>query len=270
MNLEIAALHAPSRFPSLPEEGRGDDLGTPRGSDAQKVDPAALQNLSAEDLIRWGAKQFGRGLVLSSSFGADSALMLHLATSIVPGIRVVFIDTGYLFPETYRFAEELRERFDLELVVYGAKLSSARQEALYGNLWEQGDEGVRRYLQMNKVEPMQRALSELRVGAWLAGLRADQTEHRQALAKVGFQDGRVKIHPILDWSKEQIEDYFSTHDLPRHPLYAQGYKSIGDWHSTIPVAPGEDDRAGRFLGAKKECGLHLSAEQNTSFSSSGL
>jgi len=261
MNLEIAALHAPSRFPALPDDDQG-----PQST----VNIEEAQHYGAEELIRWGAKQFGRGLVLSSSFGADSALMLHLATSIVPGIRVVFVDTGYLFPETYRFADQLRERFNLELVVYGPKMTPARQEALYGQLWEQGDEGVRRYLQMNKVEPMQRALQELRVTAWLAGLRSDQTEHRQSLAKVGRQDGRVKIHPILDWSKDQVEDYFRTHDLPRHPLYEQGYKSIGDWHSTIPVAPGQDDRAGRFLGAKKECGLHLSAEQNTSFSSSGL
>lgn len=267
MNLEVAALHAPSRFPPRADEELS---GPASGTAPRSFDPEALKNHSAEDLIRWAAKEFGRGLVLSSSFGADSALMLHLATSIVPGIRVVFVDTGYLFPETYRFADQLRERFNLELVVYGPKMTPARQEALYGQLWEQGEEGVKRYLQMNKVEPMQRALHELRVSAWLAGLRSDQTEHRQSLGKLGFQDGRVKIHPILDWSKDQIEDYFRTHDLPRHPLYEQGYKSIGDWHSTIPVAPGEDDRAGRFLGAKKECGLHLSADQNTSFSSSGL
>src|SRR5688572_6871606 len=211
MNLELAALHAPSRFPPRVEEER---LGSASGpASLRSIDPEAFQNRSAEELIRWGAKEFGRGLVLSSSFGADSALMLHLVTSIVPGIRVVFIDTGYLFPETYRFAEQLRERFDLELVTYGPKMSTAHQEALYGQLWEQGEDGVRRYLQMNKVEPMQRALQELRVTAWLAGLRSDQTEHRQGLRKVGVQDGRVKIHPILDWSKEQIEDYFRTHDL---------------------------------------------------------
>jgi phosphoadenosine phosphosulfate reductase len=264
MNLELAALHAPSRYPAR----GGDDE---RSSGIQRtLDSDAFQSQSAEELILWAAKEFGRGLVLSSSFGADSALMLHLVTSVVPDIRVVFIDTGYLFPETYRFAEQLRQRFDVEIAVFGPKLSSARQEALYGNLWEQGDEGVRRYLQMNKVEPMQRALQDLRVTAWLAGLRSNQTEHRQGLSKVGVQDGRVKIHPILDWTKDQVEDYFKAHDLPRHPLYDQGYKSIGDWHSTVPVAPGEDDRSGRFLGTKKECGLHLSAEQNTSFSSSGL
>jgi phosphoadenosine phosphosulfate reductase len=264
MNLELAALHAPSRFPERGDEDR------PASGFQRTLDPKDYQDLNAEQLIRWAAREFGRGLVLSSSFGADSALMLHLVHSVAPGVRVVFIDTGYLFPETYRFAEELRERFKLEVITYGAKLSAAHQEALYGQLWEQGDEGIQRYLQLNKVEPMQRALQELRVTAWLAGLRGNQTEHRQGLSKVGFQGSRVKIHPILDWSKEQVEDYFRTHKLPRHPLYEQGYKSIGDWHSTIPVAPGEDDRAGRFLGAKKECGLHLSAEQNTSFSSSGL
>jgi phosphoadenosine phosphosulfate reductase len=269
MNLELAALHAPSsgsgtRFP----ERTGDER--PASGVHRPLNSEDYQHLGAEELIRWAGREFGEGLVLSSSFGADSPLMLHLVSKFAPGTRVVFIDTGYLFPETYRFGEELRERFNLKIEVYGPKMSTARQEALYGQLWEQGDEGVRRYLQMNKVEPMQRALQELKVTAWIAAVRASQTEHRQGLRKVGLQDGRVKIHPILDWSKEQVDDYFRQHDLPRHPLYEQGYRSIGDWHSTVPVAPGEDDRSGRFLGAKKECGLHLSAAENTSFSSSGL
>lgn len=225
---------------------------------------------SASELIEWAYQRYGTGLALSSSFGADSAVMIHLATRVAPQIPILMIDTGYLFPETYRFAEELRQRFDLNLVVYGPKMSSARQEALYGELWEQGEDGVKRYLAMNKVEPMKRALNELGITAWMAGVRASQTEHRKTLPKVGIVDGRVKIHPILDWDTAQINDYLNEHDLPRHPLYEQGYKSIGDVHSTLPVVDGQDDRAGRLLGAKKECGLHVSAEENTSWSASGL
>lgn len=250
LNMEVAALHAPS------QENSELDLGR--------------EALSAEDLIRWACDRFGKGLVLSSSFGADSAVMLHLATQIVPDIPVVWIDTGYLFPETYRFAEQLRERLSLNLVAYGPQMTPARQEALYGRLWEQGELGVKRYLAMNKVEPMQRALQDLGATAWLAGLRANQTAHRQSLRKVGAQDGRTKIHPILDWSRQDIDQYLTKHDLPRHPLWSEGYRSIGDWHSTIPVAEGEDERSGRFLGTKGECGLHLSTAENQSFSSSKL
>lgn len=228
------------------------------------------EHLSAEDVVRWAAHRFGPDLVLSSSFGADSAVMLHLVTRIVPGIRVLFIDTGYLFPETYTFAEELRDKLGFELVVYSPLITAARQEALYGRLWEQGDEGVQRYLEINKVEPMQRALRDLGVKAWLAGLRGQQTEHRKNLSRVGFQDDCVKIHPILHWSRKDIDGYIAEHDLPIHPLVDQGYRSIGDWHSTIPVLEGDDERSGRLLGKKMECGLHLSNAERSSLDASRL
>jgi phosphoadenosine phosphosulfate reductase len=272
MNLEVAALHTPtaSAVPSTPGQ-KGQDAGSARGSELlEGLRGLNLETADATEVIRKAYETFGKDLVLSSSFGADSALMIHLASQVVPGIRVIFIDTGYLFPETYRFAEELRRVYDFKLVVYSPKITAARQEALHGQLWEQGEEGVRRYLEINKVEPMRRALEELGVKAWLAGLRANQTEHRRSLTKVGLQDGRIKLHPILDWDRDRVEAYFAEHRLPRHPLVKEGYVSIGDVHSTIPIADGQDERAGRFLGVKRECGLHLSAEQNTSLSSSGL
>ncbi|MCA9530280.1 MAG: phosphoadenylyl-sulfate reductase [Myxococcales bacterium] len=239
--------------------------------DLTALDPAP-EEATAEQLIAWAHHRYGERLVLSTSFGATSAVMLHLVSRAAPGIPVICIDTGYLFPETYRFAEELRERLGLNLRYYGSPISAARQEALYGRLWEQGDEGVKRYLRMNKVEPMQRALVELGAEAWLAGLRSDQTEHRAGLPRVGMQDGRVKIHPILSWSAADVDAYMDEHDLPYHPLYAKGYRSIGDHHSTLPVTADMDPRAGRMLGKKRECGLHLplTDEQNKSFKSSGL
>ncbi len=242
----------------------------PRSIDLDEVN-ARLEHADAEETIAWAADTFGAGLVMSSSFGSHSALMLHLATRVVPQIPVVFLDTGYLFPETYQFAEELRERFDLRLEVFNPRMTAARQEALFGRLWDGDEEDLRRYHTMNKIEPMQRALRELGAKAWLAGLRAEQTEFRSGLRKVELQDGTYKVHPILDWSKEDVERYMDQHDLPLHPLYAWGYKSIGDVHSTVPVEPDEDDRAGRRLGEKRECGIHLpSPDAEASRKSSGL
>lgn len=231
-----------------------------------------LATASAEEVIDWAYRRFGSGLVMSSSFGATAAVMLHLVSRVAPRMPILCIDTGYLFPETYRFAAELEKRFGLNLRWYSATMTQARQEALYGQLWDQGDEGVKKYLYLNKVEPMQRALVELGATAWLAGLRADQTEHRSGLRRVDVQDGRVKVHPILHWSEHDVEAYMQEFDLPYHPLYAEGYKSIGDHHSTLPVTPDMDPRAGRLLGNKRECGLHLplSEAAAVSFKSSGL
>lgn len=232
---------------------------------------AQLADADAEDVIAWAFDAFGERLVMTSSFGAHSALMVHLATRVVPRIPVVFLDTGYLFPETYQFAEALRERFDLRLEVFNPRMTAARQEALFGRLWDGDEHDLRRYHQINKIEPMQRALRELSASAWLAGLRGGQTEFRAGLRKVELQDGTYKVHPILDWTKEDVEAYMDAHDLPLHPLYVWGYKSIGDVHSTIPVEPDADDRAGRRLGEKRECGIHLpSADEEASRKASGL
>jgi len=233
---------------------------------------ARLAEQSAERIIEWASETFGDGLVMTSSFGAQSALLLHLATRVVPDIPVVFIDTGYLFPETYRFAEQLTDRLSLNLQVYRPRYSAAWLEATFGKLWEKGREGLDQYLHMTKIEPMQRALDELSASAWLAGLRAEQTEHRSQLRTVELQDGRYKIHPVLDWSTKDVHQYLKQHDLPYHPLYYQGYASIGDVHSTKPITAQQNEREGRFGGLRQECGLHLpsSDEENASRDASGL
>ena len=232
----------------------------------------AFASSAPEELIEWAFERFGDALVASTSFGATSAVMLHLIHRVAPRIPIVCVDTGYLFPETYRFAEELIQRMHLDVRFYSAPMSPARQEALYGKLWEQGEEGVKRYLQINKVEPMQRALEELGARAWMAGLRSEQTEHRAGLRRIEQQDGRTKIHPILTWTEEQMDAYMQRYDLPHHPMVEEGYRSIGDHHSTIPTTDGMDPRDGRILGKTRECGLHLplTAEQNQSLKSSGL
>jgi phosphoadenosine phosphosulfate reductase len=126
-----------------------------------------LEKLSAQERILWAKEEFGGKLVMTTSFGIQSAVMLHLVNQVVPGIPVIFIDTGYLFPETYRFAAELTERLELNLKKYQAKMTAAEQEALFGRLWEKGLDGLKKYNLMNKVEPMDRAVREQGAVGWL-------------------------------------------------------------------------------------------------------
>lgn len=232
----------------------------------------ALGAAPPEEVIAWAVGSFGEALVASTSFGATSAVMLHLIHRVAPKTPIICVDTGYLFAETYQFADALTKQLDLDVRFYSAEMSAARQEALYGRLWEQGEEGVKRYLQINKVEPMQRALDELGAEAWMAGLRSEQTTHRASLRRIDRQDGRIKIHPILNWSAEDVKAYMKRYDLPYHPMFEQGYRSIGDHHSTIPTTADMDPRDGRILGQTRECGLHLplTKEQDQSLKSSGL
>ena len=195
-------------------------------------------------------------LVLSSSFGAQAAVSLHLAVSEWPEIPVVLVDTGYLFPETYKFVDELTERLSLNLKIYRSELSPAWQEARFGRLWENGIEGIEQYNQVNKVEPMKRALHDLGAKAWLAGLRRQQSTERSQLPVLGVSGGRLKIHPIIDWTDRDVFQYLKKHDLPYHPLWDQGYISIGDTHTTHKLTEGMSMEDARFFGLKRECGLH--------------
>ena len=221
---------------------------------------AKLENAGAEEIVTWADQTFDQGLVMSTSFGIQAAVMPHLVTRIIPTIPIIWIDTGYLPAETYQFAEDLTKRLQLNLNVYQSPLSPARMEALYGKLWQQKDlDALNRYDQIRKVEPMQRALKDLGAIAWLTGLRRDQTRHRQNLKPVELQGNQYKILPILDWNAKAIYDYLTAYDLHYHPFFDQGYVSVGDWHSSRPLMAGDqDERDTRFHGMKQECGLHLS------------
>jgi phosphoadenosine phosphosulfate reductase len=132
----------------------------------------------------------------------------------------------------------------------------AWMEARYGKLWEQGVEGIRRYNQVRKVEPMQRALKELGIRTWIAGLRRSQAESRSEIDFLELRDGRWKLHPIADWSDYDVWRYLQAHDLPYHPLWHEGYVSIGDMHTTRKLEAGMREEDTRFFGLKRECGLH--------------
>jgi phosphoadenosine phosphosulfate reductase len=216
-----------------------------------------LAGRSAEARIAWALENTAGEYALSSSFGAQAAVSLHLATRQKPDLPIVLIDTGYLFPETYRFIDDLTERLDLNLKVYRPQIGIAWMEARLGRLWENGVDGITRYNRLRKVEPMQRALRELGVRTWIAGLRRSQSASRANIDFVELRDGRWKLHPIADWTDRDIWNYLQTHDLPYHPLWNQGYVSIGDVHTTRRLEPGMNDEDTRFFGLKRECGLHF-------------
>ncbi|KQN64741.1 phosphoadenylyl-sulfate reductase [Erwinia sp. Leaf53] len=215
-----------------------------------------LDKLSAEDRVIWGLENLPGEAVLTSSFGIQAAVSLHLVNRQKPGIPVILTDTGYLFPETYQFIDELTEKLDLNLQVFRAAQSAAWQEARYGKLWEQGVEGIERYNQINKVEPMNRALQTLNAQTWFAGLRRDQSGSRAHLPVLAIKKGVFKLLPIIDWDNRQVYQYLQQHGLVYHPLREQGYLSVGDTHTTRKWEPGMAEEETRFFGLKRECGLH--------------
>lgn len=217
---------------------------------------AMLADLDARERVRWTLRHLTGPFAVSSSFGAQSAVALHLVNAECPGIPVILVDTGYLFPETYQFADQLAERLRLNLHVVQSPMSPAWFEARYGRLWEAGVDGIGRYNELRKVEPMRRKLAQLGVHTWFAGLRRAQSRSRAMLLPLTTQDGRWKACPLYDWTDRMVFDYLREHDLPYHPLWHKGYVSIGDWHTTRTLADAGDAEATRFFGLKRECGLH--------------
>ncbi len=215
-----------------------------------------LTGLTAAQRVKWALTHLPGEHVLTSSFGAQSAVSLHMVTRLQPEIPVVLIDTGYLFPETYRFVDELTERLKLNLHVYRSRLSPAWQEAKHGKRWLHGLEGISAYNNENKVEPMRRALSHLGANTWFAGLRRYQASSRSKLLVVEPAGKRWKVHPLVDWSEQDVDRYLERHQLPRHPLWSCGYQSIGDTHTTMPIDENTPAEQARFFGLKRECGLH--------------
>ncbi|TMP36476.1 phosphoadenylyl-sulfate reductase [Pseudoalteromonas rubra] len=219
-----------------------------------------LAQKSVEERVIWALDNLPENPILSSSFGIQAAVMLHLVTRQRPDIPVVLTDTGYLFPETYRFIDELTEQLNLNLKVYRAIQGPAWQEAKYGKLWEQGEEGIKRYNTLNKVEPMTRALKELQAGTWFSGLRRQQSSTRADKQILEISRGTVKVYPIIDWHNRDVYQYLTKHGLSYHPLWEQGYVSMGDVHTTRKLEPGMSEEETRFFGLNRECGLHIDGD----------
>ena len=216
----------------------------------------SLESLTARQRVEQAVEHLPGAYVMSSSFGAQAAVMLHLVNQVIPKLPVVLIDTGYLFPETYRFIDELSEKLQLNLKTYRPAASAAWQESRYGKLWDRGLEGIEQYNRMNKKEPMDRALKELDASTWFSGLRRTQAKTRALIMPVELKRGRFKVHPLFDWTDRDVGRYLKENDLPYHPLWEKGYLSIGDWHTTRSLSEVDSVEELRFFGLKRECGLH--------------
>ncbi|ACI99568.1 phosphoadenylyl-sulfate reductase [Rhodospirillum centenum] len=195
-------------------------------------------------------------IALVSSFGTESAVLLHMVAEIDPGVPVIFIDTGKLFGETLRYRDRLVALLGLtDLRSPGPDPAEEAREDADGGLWRR-DAGA--CCALRKVRPLGRALAPF--DAWITGRKRFQAATRAVLPAVEAADGRIKVNPLAGWSRQDLTAYLDRHGLPRHPLEADGFLSIGCMPCTDRVAPGEDIRAGRWRGqGKTECGIHRPA-----------
>ena len=220
-----------------------------------------------QEVIAWALDFFGPRVAVCTSFQIDGMAILDMAWRIDPNVRVFTVDTGRLPQETYTLIDQVRERYGIEVEIY---FPDTRQvEALtrrYGaNPFLQSVPLRLTCCDIRKVRPLVRVLRDL--DGWITGLRRDQWATRSNIRKIELDHdhgGIVKINPLADWTEEEVWDYLRDNDVPYHPLYDQGYQSIGCAPCTRPVPPGADSRAGRWwweaAGAPKECGMHCAIE----------
>jgi phosphoadenosine phosphosulfate reductase len=228
-----------------------------------------LEGRPAHEIIRWAADRFGDGLVIGSSFGKDSLVIVDMARKLRPDIPVLFLETGYHFNETLQFRDRLRDQEKMNIVDVRPALSVPQQDATYGSELFGREPDL--CCEMRKVEPLRRALAGRR--AWLTGVRRSQHPQRAGIPVVEWQeispngDGLFKINPLVAWPLPEVDAYLELHDLPRHPLWAKGFSSIGCAPCTVAVADGEAERAGRWKGQGKiECGIHVAGVRRSSTS----
>eukprot|EP00927_Polykrikos_kofoidii_P013694 TRINITY_DN1595_c0_g1_i1.p1 TRINITY_DN1595_c0_g1~~TRINITY_DN1595_c0_g1_i1.p1 ORF type:complete len:332 (+),score=44.29 TRINITY_DN1595_c0_g1_i1:63-1058(+) len=261
---KIAAVPSPA-LGGL-SSGKLSTVASPAASnlDMDCLKVGAFDGLDALGRMRLALDTFGDGFALTTSFGIQAAVSLHLVSQLDRKVPVIWVDTGYLPAETYRYAQKLIGLLGLQVYVAQSDISPARMEALYGRLWETGNvEDLETYHRIRKVEPLDRVFRELGVTCWASGAREAQTLHRKAMLPLDQVRGRWALRPLLDWSDSDVQEYMLEHDLPPHPLVAQGYSTVGDWHSSGPDTEHASGRATRFGGLKQECGIHTSGQRKS-------
>lgn len=215
---------------------------------------AELELAPAEHIIEWAAATFGERFCLTSSMG--DAVLSHLASTVVPGIDVVFLDTGYHFAETIGTRDAVEATLDVNVVTIEPEQSVAEQDAEYGPELYKRDPDL--CCALRKVAPLRTSLDGY--DAWATGLRRAETKNRVIAPVVGWdaKKKKVKVSPIARWSDEDVETYIAKNGVLVNPLAFDGYPSIGCWPCTRRVAPGDDPRSGRWAGTNKtECGIHM-------------
>jgi phosphoadenosine phosphosulfate reductase len=243
-------------MPRAPVSGRKEDSLLEWNEELSRA-AESLEGSTPQEILRWGVDVYGEDLTLSVSFGnPEGMVLLDMLSRITRRAWAFTLDTGFLFEETVRFREEAIKRYQLPLKIITPDLSVEEQVARYGpDLY-----GCKPDLccQVRKSEPQRRFLRDY--GAWVTGIRRDQTPQRASTSVVAFDEyfGVAKIAPLASWRAGQVEEYVKEHAVPLNPLLNKGYGSIGCEPCTRPVAPGEDARAGRWPGTgKTECGIHV-------------
>lgn len=226
---------------------------------------ADLEGADAADVLAWAVEAVPR-FVVTSSFGAESAVLLHLLAGVDPRVPVLFLDTGLHFDETRSFRRELAGDLGLRVVDVHPALSLDEQAGRHGDrLWERDPDAC---CGLRKTAPLRAALRDF--DGWASGVRRTQTPERADTPVVGVRRHGdrwlVQVSPLARWTDADVDAYLRTHDLPRHPLADAGFPSIGCRPCTARVAPGEDARAGRWAGfdGKTECGIHLDGTDGAS------
>ncbi len=221
----------------------------------------SFESQTPEDVIRWAVKEFSPNIALATSFGAESAVLLHMVTQIDPNIPVLFTNTGFHFKETLEHRDKLVARLKLNLRELKPEIPTEEFLAKNGKLYETHPDAC---CAVNKIAPFEKALKDYQ--AWITGIRRNQADTRKDRPFVTpDRDTMVKVSPLLNWTNKMFWDYAKKHDLPYHPLWEKGYLSIGCSPEccTRPVQLGEDPRAGRWAGKNKiECGIHVPSENN--------
>jgi phosphoadenosine phosphosulfate reductase len=223
---------------------------------------ARFEHRPVEELLAWALREFGDRFAIITSFQAEGMVVLDLARRLDPGVRVLSLDTGRLPEETYQSIEAVRARFGIRVELIAPDPAAvAAMAAEHGPNLFRRDQSLRHLCcQVRKVDPLNRALAGL--DAWSTGLRRDGGRARAGIAKVESDPaggGTVKLNPLADWTREQVWAYARANAVPIHPLYEQGYTTIGCAPCTRAVLPGEEERAGRWwweADPDKECGLH--------------
>jgi phosphoadenosine phosphosulfate reductase len=217
----------------------------------------SLEKSEPREILRWACTKF-RCLCLAASFGKDSVTLLHMVRDIRPDIDVIYLNTGYDFPETVEYIHQLEKEWKLRVIEFTPRISVKEQERTLGaDLYHTDPD---RCCGIRKVEPMARALRNY--NAWITGLRRDETDHRKGIRVVEVTDSMVKINPLAAWTADDIWNYLRTNNVPYNPLYDRGYVSLGCRPCTLAGTWGRFERAGRWAGTSKaggECGIHVNS-----------
>ena len=215
--------------------------------------------MSAEDVIGWATGEFGDRLCLTCSWQKQSSVLVHMVSELGVGIDVIELDTHLFFRESYETRDRLIERYGLNLLRPEIPTVAEQHRDEGPNLWERDQD---RCCHIRKVEPLVKALAPY--DAWISGIRRDQSPSRAETPKLEWSERYAvwKVHPLADWDEKRVWAYINVNEIPFNPLHDVGYRSIGCIPCTRPVAPAEEERAGRWAGSDKlECGIHMERTQ---------